>query len=77
MIKNIFFPFYWIFQLYKDGFTTMSKQSKTLWIIGVLKLAIMFGILKMFFFKDFLKTKFHTEEQRIEYVQKELTKIKK
>jgi hypothetical protein len=34
MIKNIFFAFYWIFQLYKDGFSTMSKQSKTLWIIG-------------------------------------------
>ena len=44
--------------------------------LSVLKLAIMFGILKMFFFEDFLKTKFHTDEQRIEYVQKELTKLR-
>ena len=54
----------------------MSKESKSLWIIAVVKLFIMFGILKMFFFKDFLKTNFESNEQRIEYLQNTLTKIK-
>ena len=55
----------------------MSKESKSLWIIAVVKLFIMFGILKMFFFKDFLKTNFESNEQRIDYLQNTLTKIKK
>jgi len=55
----------------------MSKESKSLWIIAVVKLFIMFGILKMFFFKDFLKTNFESNKQRIEYLQNTLTKIKK
>ena len=54
----------------------MSKESKSLWIIAVVKLFIMFGILKMFFFKDFLKTNFESNEQRIEYLQNTLTKLK-
>lgn len=36
----------------------------------------MFAILKVFFFKDFLKTEFKTDEQRMEY-QKNFTEIKK
>lgn len=37
----------------------------------------MFGILKIFFFKDFLKTNFDSDEQRIEYLQEKFTEIKK
>lgn len=37
----------------------------------------MFGILKIFFFKDFLKTEFKTDEQRMEYLRKNFTEIKK
>ena len=66
-----------LLKLYKHGFSIMSKESKSLWIIAVVKLFIMFGILKMFFFKDFLKTNFESNEQRIEYLQNTLTKIKK
>lgn len=55
----------------------MSKESKSLWVIAIVKLFIMFGILKMFFFKDFLKNNFDSNEQRIEYLQNTLTEIKK
>ena len=73
----LLYPFIELVQLYKHGFIIMSKESKSLWIIAVVKLFIMFGILKMFFFKDFLKTNFESNEQRIEYLQNTLTKIKK
>lgn len=73
----LLYPFIEFVKLYKHGFSIMSKESKSLWIIAVVKLFIMFGILKMFFFKDFLKTNFESNEQRIEYLQNILTKIKK
>ena len=73
----LLYPLIELLKLYKHGFSIMSKESKSLWIIAVVKLFIMFGILKMFFFKDFLKTNFESNEQRIEYLQNTLTKIKK
>ena len=73
----LLYPLIELVKLYKHGFSIMSKESKSLWIIAVVKLFIMFGILKMFFFKDFLKTNFESNEQRIEYLQNTLTKIKK
>jgi len=36
----------------------------------------MFAILKMFFFKDFLKTNFKTDKERSDYVLKNLTETK-
>lgn len=44
------------YHLYYDGFTSM-KLGKTLWTIILIKLFIMFGILKFFFFPDFLHSK--------------------
>ena len=73
----LLYPFIELLKLYKHGFSIMSKESKSLWAIAIIKLFIMFGILKMFFFKDFLKTNFESNEQRIEYLQNTLTKIKK
>lgn len=73
MWHNLLKPFKTILHLYSRGFKTMSKQSKTLWIIASIKLLIMFLILKTFFFKDFLKSNFKSDQQRIEYINKELT----
>ena len=73
----LLYPFIELVKLYKHGFSIMSKESKSLWAIAIIKLFIMFGILKMFFFKDFLKTNFDNNQQRIEYLQNTLTEIKK
>jgi hypothetical protein len=59
--------------MYVDGFKNLT-WGKTLWIIILIKLFIMFAILKVFFFPDFLNSRFHSEEEKIEYVSKELTK---
>lgn len=77
MLSFILYPFQELIKLYQYGFSMMSKESRTLWVIAVIKLIIMFGILKIFFFRDFLKTEFKNDEQRIEYLQKNFTEIKK
>ena len=65
-----------VFYLYYDGFRTMTF-GRTLWIIIIVKLFIMFAILKLFFFPDILKSKFTSDEDRGEYVIEQLTKSKK
>ncbi|MBN1250538.1 MAG: DUF4492 domain-containing protein [Bacteroidales bacterium] len=65
-----------IYLFYYEGFTNMSKSGKKLWLIIILKLIIMFAILKLFFFENFLNSQFNTDEEKIEYVSKQLTKIK-
>lgn len=52
MNKNSFI--YRAFDLYYDGFKHMTV-GKTLWAVILIKLFIMFAILKVFFFPDFIK----------------------
>jgi len=61
-----------VFLFYYEGFKSMTV-GKTLWLIILVKLAIMFLVLKIFFFPNYLKTNFDTEEERINHVIKELT----
>ncbi|MDR2382346.1 MAG: DUF4492 domain-containing protein [Prevotellaceae bacterium] len=61
-----------IFMFYYEGFKEMTV-GKTLWIIILIKLAIMFLVLKLFFFPNFLKSNFESENERVEYVIQELT----
>ena len=52
MVKRGFF--YRVFDLYYDGFKNMTL-GKTLWAVILIKLFIMFFILKLFFFFIFIK----------------------
>ncbi|KAF0198826.1 MAG: hypothetical protein FD166_1078 [Bacteroidetes bacterium] len=61
-----------IFRFYYEGFKSMTI-GRTLWAIILIKLFIMFAILKVFFFPDFLNTKFSTDEDRSDYVIEQLT----
>jgi len=58
--------------LYSDGFRNMSSWGRKLWIIILIKLFIMFAILKIFFFPDILKKNYDTDQQRSEYVRDQL-----
>ncbi len=62
-----------VFHFYYDGFTNMSSWGKKVWIIILIKLFIIFAILRLFFFPDFLKKNFENEKQRSEYVLDQLT----
>lgn len=46
--------------------------GKTLWIMVLIKLFIMFGILRVFFFPNFLKHNFDNETDRADHVRTEL-----
>lgn len=60
---------YKAFDLYYDGFRNM-RLGKTLWAIILIKLFIMFAILKVFFFPNFLKQ--HAQGDEPGYVATEL-----
>lgn len=60
------------FKMFWEGFTHMSKLSRTLWIIVVVKLIIMFAILRPIFFPNFLKEQAKTESGKAEYVREQM-----
>lgn len=60
---------YRVFDLYYDGFRNMTIGKK-LWAVILIKLFIMFAILKVFFFPNFLKEKAKGHEAS--FVEKEL-----
>jgi hypothetical protein len=47
--------------------------GKTLWKIILIKLIVMFAVLKLFFFHDFLQSNFSTDQQRADHVLAQLT----
>ena len=61
---------YRVYDLYVDGFRHM-RLGKTLWTIILIKLFVIFVILKIFFFPNFLKQ--HAEGDEASFVASELT----
>ncbi len=62
-----------IFQFYYQGFKSMTLGKK-LWAIILIKLIILFLFLRLFFFPNFLKSNFNTDEERSNHVIEQLTK---
>ena len=50
--------------------------GKKLWLIILIKLFVMFVILKIFFFPNILQTNFSTDEERSNHVIEQITNIK-
>jgi hypothetical protein len=61
-----------VFSFYRDGFAAMNLGRK-LWMIIIIKLFVIFAVLKLFFFPDYLGTKFKTDRQRADYVIDRIT----
>jgi hypothetical protein len=61
-----------IFRFYYDGFRSMTV-GRRLWLIILIKLFVFFILLRLFFFPDFLKSRFDTDKERGEYVLEQLT----
>ena len=61
---------YKVFDLYYDGFKHMTL-GRTLWAVILVKLFIMFVILKLFFFPNFIKQN-APEGQEAEFVGQQL-----
>lgn len=64
-----------VFLFYYEGFKGMTIGKK-LWLIILIKLFIMFVVLRLFFFPDFLNSRFDTDQQKSEYVLDQLTQPK-
>ena len=62
-----------LFLFYYEGFRTMSWWGKKVWLIIIVKLCIIFIVLRLFFFPDFLKSNFATDRERSDYVIEQLT----
>lgn len=62
-----------IIRFYVDGFKSMTV-GKTLWALIILKLFIMFAILKLFFFPDLLSSNYDNDDDRAQHVRNELIK---
>jgi hypothetical protein len=71
-MKNLFLLLNRLFLFYYEGFRNMSLWGRKVWIIIIIKLFIMFVILKLFFFQDFLKKNYDNDKQRSEYVLDQL-----
>ena len=64
---------YRVFDLYYDGFKNM-KLGRTLWAVILIKLFIIFVVLKLFFFPNFLKQ--HTEKGgEADFVMEQFEKV--
>lgn len=62
--------FYRIWDLYYDGFRNMTL-GKTLWLVILIKLFIIFAILKIFFFPNTIKQN-APKGQEASYVEQQL-----
>ncbi|MCM1449822.1 MAG: DUF4492 domain-containing protein [Clostridiales bacterium] len=58
-------------RFYIDGFKSMTVGKK-LWAIIIIKLAIIFLVLKLFFFPDILQRDYDTDEERATAVREQL-----
>ena len=70
ILKNNSIPLK-IWRFYMEGFRSMTL-GKTLWAIILIKLFIMFFILRLFFFPNILQQKYDTDEERANQVLENL-----
>ena len=66
ILKNNSIPLK-IWRFFMEGFRNMTL-GKTLWAIILIKLFIMFFILRLFFFPNILQQKYDTDEERANQV---------
>lgn len=62
-----------VYRFYYDGFRQMTV-GRTLWILILVKLFVIFAVLRLFFFPDILSRDYDTDEERANHVRKELTR---
>jgi len=58
---------------YLDGFRQM-RLGKTLWILILIKLLVLFGVIKLIFFPDVLETHYNSDAERSMHLLEHLTK---
>lgn len=59
--------------MYVDGFRNLT-WGRPLWVLIIVKLVIMFAVLRVFFFPNVLNSRCETEEEKSDFVYEELWK---
>ncbi|MBM3419900.1 MAG: DUF4492 domain-containing protein [Bacteroidetes bacterium] len=72
-MKTLFSGINSIFRFYYDGFRTMPPWGRKMWLIILVKLFIMFAVLKLLFFPDYLGSRFKTDEEKSNHVLEQIT----
>ncbi|MFO8002121.1 MAG: DUF4492 domain-containing protein [Marinilabilia sp.] len=62
-----------IADFYITGFRNLPPWARALWAIILIKLFIMFVVLRLFFFQDVMKTDFSNDEDRARHVIDNIT----
>ncbi|MCH5319284.1 MAG: DUF4492 domain-containing protein [Paramuribaculum sp.] len=62
-----------IANFYIEGFRNMTI-GRSLWVIIILKIVILFGVLKLFFFPNILKRDYNNDAERADAVRVSLMK---
>jgi len=62
-----------LYGFYLDGFRSMVL-GRTLWKLIVLKLFLIFAVLKLFFFSNYLEKNFRSDAERSAHVLDNLTR---
>ncbi len=60
------------YEMYRDGFKSMTV-GRTLWLVILIKVAVIFLVIKLFFFPDILKRDYDTDAERSQAVRSALT----
>lgn len=62
-----------IYTFYRDGFRSMTI-GKTLWAVIIIKLIIIFAVIRLLFFPNVLNENYDTDSQRADAVRENLLK---
>lgn len=62
-----------VIRFYSDGFRNLPHWGRNVWLVILIKLFIMFAILRLFFFPDLLKRDFDNDADRGRHVLEQLT----
>jgi len=60
-----------IWRFYYDGFQAMTVGRK-LWLVILIKFFVIFFVLKLFFFPNFLNSRFQSDTEKGDYVREQL-----
>jgi hypothetical protein len=63
-----------IISFYWQGFRSM-RTGRTLWLIIIIKLIVIFGFLKLVFYPDLLQSRFDSDADRAAYVLDTITEF--
>lgn len=63
------------YRMYADGFRSMTV-GRSLWVLILIKLFVLFAVLKLFFFPDLLATRYANDTDRAAAVRNNLTILK-